>query len=370
MSHNHDESVNDPFDRIEAETRTGGVTLTADATARPGAPQTEFAPQSHDADLVQETGAVERTFERKAGLKSLLPSRSTKLTIGLAMLGVFVAYAIIAPFLVGDPNAISTFRLSGPGQNGFLLGSNQAGQDIWAQIAYGTRGSLIIGVIVGLLATILSTLFGVFGTYVGGFADNAFSLFTNVMLVIPGLPLVIIISNYIPADHRNVFLIALVLTITSWAGSARVLRSVTLSVRGRDYVMASKISGEKTWRILVVEILPNLIPVMASQLIFAIIFAILGEAGLSFLGLGPGTEFTLGKILQQANQALALTQGAWWWFIPPGLMIALIGMSLSLINFSVDEIINPKLRSNSRAARKRWGLTPAQIKSLEEENLR
>ncbi len=229
---------------------------------------------AHDADIIQETGAVQRTFERRSGLKSLLPSRSAKLIAGLIILGFFILYAIIMPFVVKDPNAISSFRLSPPGHDGFILGSNQAGQDVWAQIAYGTRGSLIIGAIVGVLSTILSTLFGVFGTYVGGFTDDFLALVTNIILVIPGLPLTIIISNYVPAEHRDVVLIALVLTITSWAGSARVLRSVTLSVRNRDYVLAAKISGEKTWRILIVEILPNLIPVMASQLIFCIILRV------------------------------------------------------------------------------------------------
>jgi peptide/nickel transport system permease protein len=161
-----------------------------------------------------------------------------------------------------------------------------------------------------------------------------------------------------------------VLAITSWAGSARVLRAVTLSVRNRDYVAASRVSGEKTWRILLVEILPNLIPVMASQFVFAIIFAILGEAGLSFLGLGANGTFTLGTILFQAYNDLALTQGAWWWFVPPGLMIALFGAALSLINFSIDEIINPKLRNSTRAARKKWGLSAAQISQLEQENVK
>ena len=322
-----------------------------------------------DESFVQETGAVERTFEKKTGLRSLLPSRSAKLIVGVTILGIFILYAIVMPFFVRDPNAISTFRLTPPGHDGFIMGSNLAGQDVWAQLAYGTRGSLIIGAIVGILAAVLSTLFGVLGTYVGGWWDEGFALFTNVILVIPGLPLTIVISNYVPPEKRGLFVLALVLAITSWAGSARVLRSVTLSVRNRDYVIASKISGEKTWRILVVEILPNLIPVMASQLIFSIIFAILGEAGLSFLGLGAGTRFTLGKILQQANQSLALTQGAWWWFIPPGILISILGMALSLINFSIDEIINPKLRNSTRAARKKWGLTPAQINALEKENV-
>jgi peptide/nickel transport system permease protein len=281
-----------------------------------------------------------------------------------------VLYAIVGPFLVGDPHAISSNMLAAPGEHGYILGTNQAGQDLWAQLAYGTRGSLIIGIAVGLMALLLSALFGVLGTYIGGAVDESFALATNVILVIPGLPLTIVIANYVPPDRRGLLLISVVLAVTSWAASARVLRSVTLSIRGRDYVAASRIAGEKTWRVLVVEILPNLVPVMASQLVFAIIFAILGEAGLSFLGLGANGSFTLGTILYFAWQSLALTQGAWWWFIPPGLVIAIVGMALSLINFSIDEIINPKLRNSTRAARRQWQLTPAQIKQLEQENAR
>ncbi|MDR1386493.1 MAG: ABC transporter permease [Propionibacteriaceae bacterium] len=323
-----------------------------------------------DLDLVEETGAVERVIERRRSITSLLPSRSPKLIAGLVILAVIVLYAIVMPHFVMDPRAISTDMLKPPGYGGHLLGTNQAGQDIWAQLAYGTGGSLVIGLTVGALATVLSAFFGVFGAYVGGAVDEGFALFTNVILVIPGLPLTIVIGNYVPVQQRGLFLISVVLAITSWAGSARVLRSVTMSVRNRDYVAAARISGEKTWRVLVVEILPNLIPVMASQLIFSVIFAILGEAGLSFLGLGANGTYTLGTILYFANQSLALTQGAWWWFIPPGLMIALLGMALSLVNFSIDEIINPKLRQSTRAAQRKWGLTPAQIKKSQEENLR
>jgi peptide/nickel transport system permease protein len=298
-----------------------------------------------------------------------MPSWSPKLVVGVSLATIIVAWAVIGPLLVGDPNGISTLAFAHPSA-AHPLGTTQSGQDVWSQVAYGTRGSLIIGLAVGVLATVLSGIFGILGAYAGGALDEAFALFTNVVLIIPGLPLVIVIGNYVPQHERGLFLVAIVLAITSWAGSARVLRAVTLSVRSRDYVLASRVSGERSWRILVVEILPNLIPVMASQFVFAIIFAILGEAGLSFLGLGARGTFTLGTILYQAYSALALTQGAWWWFIPPGLVIAMLGAALSLINFSIDEIINPKLRSSTRAQRRKWGLTSAQVRQLEQENMK
>ena len=280
-----------------------------------------------------------------------LPPMTLKLAVGLTIAGLIVLFGVLAPLLVGNPSTVRDIGLTGPG-NGFVLGTTQNGQDIFAQLAYATRGSLIIGAVVGALTLLLSSFFGIVGAFVGGWTDEAFSLLTNIMLVIPGLPLVIVISSYVP--NKSIWLVAAVLAITSWAGSARVLRGFTLSVRGRDYVLAVRISGEKRWRILLVEILPNLIPLLASQVVFAVIFAILGEAGLSFLGLGASGSFTWGTMLFYAQNGLALRLGAWWWFAPPGLAIALFGAALSLINFSIDEIINPKLRSQTRAERTKW----------------
>src|SRR4051812_42367092 len=293
-----------------------------------------------------------------------LPPMTLKLAVGLSIAGLIIGFGVIGPLLVGNPSTVRDLGLTGPG-NGFLLGTTQSGQDIFAQLAYATRGSLIIGVVVGALTLLLSSFFGVVGAFVGGWTDEAFSLFTNLMLVIPGLPLVIVISSYVP--NKSVWLVAVVLAVTSWAGSARVLRGFTLSVRSRDYVLASRVSGERRWRILLVEILPNLIPLLASQVVFAVIFAILGEAGLSFLGLGASGSFTWGTMLFYAQNGLSLRLGAWWWFVPPGLAIALFGAALSLINFSIDEIINPKLRSQTRADRKRWSMTREQLKHAREE---
>ncbi|SEE74490.1 peptide/nickel transport system permease protein [Arthrobacter alpinus] len=277
--------------------------------------------------------------------------RSAKLIAGLSIAGAIALFGILGPMLLGDPNAISNETLAAPG-NGMLLGTTQTGQDVLAQLAHATRGSLTIGVLVGAMAIAASAFFGIVGAYIGGWTDEAFSLITNVMLVIPGLPLVIVISSYVP--DKGLFLIAGVLALTSWAGGARVLRAVTLSLRNRDYVAASRVSGEKTWRILLVEILPNLMPILASQMVFAVIFAILGEAGLAFIGLGASGTWTWGSMLFYAQNGLALRLGAWWWFVPPGLLIAVFGAALSLINFSIDEIINPKLRDQTLAARKRW----------------
>ena len=295
-----------------------------------------------------------------------LPPMTGKLAAGLIIGGVIVLFGLIGPFFVQDPSRVSDIGLSGPSSE-HLLGTTQTGQDVLAQLAYATRGSLLVGLIVGVLTLILSAFFGIVGAYAGGWVDEAFSLFTNIMLVIPGLPVVIVISAYVP--DKSILLVSVVLAITSWAGSARVLRGSTLSLRSRDYVLACRVAGEKRWRILLVEILPNLIPLLASQVVFAVIFAILGEAGLSYLGLGASGSFTWGTMLYYAQNGLALRLGAWWWFVPPGLLLALFGAALSLVNFSIDEIINPKLRNQTRAARRGWRMSREQLRKAKESTL-
>jgi peptide/nickel transport system permease protein len=312
-------------------------------------PTTE--PSVASADEALAATAREEGRKPRAGWRAMLPTMTPSLIIGFGIVAVIVLFGLIGPLLVQDPNVVRNTGLQPPG-NGHLFGTTQTGQDVLAQLAFATRGSLEIGLIVGLLATALSAFFGILGAYLGGFADEAFSLFSNVMLVIPGLPLVIVISGFVPQEQRGLWTIAVVLAITGWAASARVLRAQTLSLRNRDYVAASRVAGERSWRVIAVEILPNLLPVIASQFVFAVIFAILSEAGLAFLGLGASNSSTLGTMLFYAQNGFALQLKAWWWFVPPGLIIALLGCGLSLINFSIDEIINPKLR-NVRAHAKR-----------------
>lgn len=265
-----------------------------------------------------------------------------KFVTGATIVAAVVLFGIVAPFLTQDPRAVSDAGLSGPSGD-HLLGTTQVGQDVLAQLAHATRGSLIIGITVGALTLALSAFFGILGSYIGGLADEAFSLFTNIVLVIPGLPLMIVIGSYV--QDKSVLLVILVLGITGWAAGARVLRAQTLSLRNRDYVLASRVAGEKTWRIICVEILPNLLPVLSSGFVFSIIFAILGEAGLSFIGIGASSSLTWGTMLAGAQNGQALLLGGWWWFVPPGLMIAGLGAGLSLINFSIDEVIDPRLRT-------------------------
>jgi len=149
----------------------------------------------------------------------------------------------------------------------------------------------------------------------------------------------------------NLTALILVIALTSWAASARVLRAQTLSVRNREYVLAARAGGERAWRIILVEILPNELPIIVSQFIFAMIFAILTQATIAFLGIVDVSQLTWGNMLFFAWNDEALQSGAWWWFVPPGACIALLGMGLALINFSMDELLNPRLRTYRPAKR-------------------
>lgn len=263
---------------------------------------------------------------------------------------MFVLVAVFGPYLTGDPDTFSQDLSQGP-SGAHLLGTTQTGQDVLAQLVASTRGSLLVGAGAALLATAVSIVIGIGGGFLGGWADEALSLLSNVFLVIPALPLVIVIASYVRGSSQ--FATIGVIALTSWAASARVLRAQTLSLRSRDYVLAARLYGERRWRIVLVEILPNEVAIIVSQFIFAVIFAILTQAGLAFLGLDDPSAMTWGNMLYFAQNAEALAGGSWWWFVPPGLCIAVLGAALSLISFGLDEVLDPRLRVHRpRGARK------------------
>lgn len=311
---------------------------TADITSAP-APASAALPPAPAGGPRARLAAVRRTVRR-----------SRRLSVGFVLIGLFVLVAVVGPFFVQDANAFS-LDLSQPPSGAHWLGTTQTGQDVLDQLLVSTRTSLVIGVAAALIATAISIVIGIGGGFLGGWSDETLSLLSNVFLVIPGLPLVIVISSYTKGGSSLATIG--VIAVTSWAASARVLRAQTLSLRTRDYVLAARLYGEKRWRIVLVEILPNEAAIIVSQFIFAVIFAILTQAGLAFLGLQNPSVLTWGNMLYFAQNAEALSSGSWWWFVPPGLCIALFGAALSLISFGLDEVLDPKLRVYRPARKKR-----------------
>ncbi|GAC1357100.1 MAG: hypothetical protein NVS2B12_30620 [Ktedonobacteraceae bacterium] len=266
---------------------------------------------------------------------------SRKVAVGSAIVGFFILVGLFGPIIVKtDPNAISRLFIAHPSP-AHWLGTTTVGEDIFSQLVYGTRTSVFWGLGTGLIVTIVSVVVGLVGGYLGGWIDDALTLLTNVALVLPSLPLAIVLAAYFP---RGPLTISLVIVVTNWAWQARVLRSQTLSMRSREFVTAARVTGESTWRIIFFEIFPNEIGLAVAGFVSTTIYVVLTWAALEFLGLGDGSIPSWGGMLYWAQQAGALGGGLWWWFIPPGACIALLGAGLSLINFGIDEIADPRLR--------------------------
>ncbi|GIF03651.1 ABC transporter permease [Actinoplanes siamensis] len=295
-----------------------------------------------------------------------------KAATGLVMLAIYLLFAIIGPWVAPyAPDARSNDLIQSP-SGAHWLGTTHLGQDVFSQLLVGTRSVIFVGFFAGIIATMLSVLIGVTAGYLGGKADEGLSALSNVFLVIPALPLIIIITSTL--ENAEDWLIALVIGLTSWSWNARVLRAQTLSLRRRDFVDASRATGEKTWRVIVFELMPNLTAVIASGFVGTVIFAVLSEITLAFIGVTSSTTWNWGTILFWAQGQQALAQEAWWWFIPAGLAIALLGTALSLINFGIDEFVSPRLRSagktkiktiDGRTVRMRIGFTPVLSNSPE-----
>lgn len=265
-----------------------------------------------------------------------------KVAIGTGIVLFFVLVAIFGPFFVHTDPTVLTNDSKLPPSAAHWLGTTVTGQDIFSQLIYGTRNSIMWGLVTGVAVTFLSIVVGLIGGYFGGLVDELLSLVTNVFLVLPALPLAIVLASYFP---RGPQMVALIVVMTSWAWGARVLRAQTLSMRSREFVTAAKASGEKTWRIIFFEILPNEISIVAANFVSTTIYVILASASLEFLGLGDLNAVSWGWMFYWAQKTNALILGLWWWFVPPGICIALLGSGLALINFGIDEIANPRLRA-------------------------
>jgi peptide/nickel transport system permease protein len=223
-----------------------------------------------------------------------------------------------------------------------LLGTTQSGQDVLSQLLVGIRLTLELALLVGVIATALSVLVGVSAAFFGGVWDEILLLLSNVVLVLPALPLLIVLLGYLPRTGQAATI--LVLSALGWPWGARVIRAQTLSMRNRDFIAAARETGEHTWRIIAFEIIPNEYSLIAANFVNTVLYAIGTSVALAFIGLTNLSSWSLGTMLYWAESQQALPLGAWWWFVPPGLAIALMGTSLVLLNTGIDELGNPRLR--------------------------
>lgn len=272
--------------------------------------------------------------------------RNPKALTGFCIFSIFAIVAIFAPLISPYSPTASNFQPLAPPAAGHLLGTTQLGQDVFSQFIWGSRTSMVIGLGAGIVSTLIGILIGVTAGYRGGIVDSILNSLSNIFLVMPGLALLIIIESYLKTStpYSN----GLIIALTGWAWGARVFRSMAMTIASRDFIVAARLSGASTLRIMFTEIVPNMTSVIVSNLMYACLGAILFESGLAFLGFENIGLSSWGTMLYWASTQGAIMGGAWWWFVPPGIAIAVLGSSFALMNFGIDQVTNPRLRVTRR----------------------
>ncbi len=268
--------------------------------------------------------------------------RNKKARFGLIILVFFIVVAVFAPLIATHSPTATNFPpyMNPDARNWF--GTTGNGQDVYSQMVYGSRVSLLVGLGAGLLATVIALAIGLVAGFRPGILDDVLSFTTNLALVLPGLPLMIVLATYLKSN--SVWMILLVIGFTGWATGARVMRSQAATLRSRDFVLAASLSGERLFRIVFREILPNMVSLAAASFFGAATAAVIAASSLEFLGLGNPNTVSWGSILYWAENDNALLTGQWILVLIPGLAIALLALSFILINFGIDALSNPRLR--------------------------
>ncbi|WP_314686902.1 ABC transporter permease [uncultured Bifidobacterium sp.] len=268
-----------------------------------------------------------------------------KARFGLVLFGLIVLIAVLAPVISPyDPSSGDFAAGLGP-TSGHWLGTTANGQDVLSQLIWGGRISVMVAMVAGLLSTIIAVIVGLGWGYMRSFAGEFIGFIVNLFLVVPSLPLMIVIAAYL--QNGGISVIILVIVFTGWAWGSRVLRSQTQTLRSRDFVTAAQFSGDGSWRIIFHEIFPNMLSLIINNFFGAATAAALAEAGLEFLGLGDSTTVSWGTMIYWAQNNNVLLTGQWALLLAPGLMIALLAVSMTFINFGVDRLSNPRLREGS-----------------------
>jgi peptide/nickel transport system permease protein len=270
--------------------------------------------------------------------------RNRKSRVGIVMVAFMVVVAAIAPLIsVAHPNDFNLLAARQAPSWQHLFGTTDQGSDIFSQVVLGARRSLLLGFAAAVLATGLAATLGVTAAYCGGIVDEAINFFINVFIVIPAIPLLVVISGFM--KNRGMWTMVLVLAAVLWAFEARILRGQALSLKNRDFVFAAKATGESTRRIVVAELMPNMISRIAAGFVLVFYIALLTDAGLEFLGLGDMTKTSWGVTLYWAQTNSTVLQGEWWPFFFPGAALAFTVLGLVLLLAGIDEVSNPRLRT-------------------------
>jgi len=265
--------------------------------------------------------------------------------IGLVGVGILCAFLVllvsqswIAPQDPGEPDG--RHIIERPSSH-HLLGTDYMGRDLWSRVIYAVKASLIIGLTAAVTGVVVGTVIGVSAGYLGGIVDQVLMRLTDMFIVMPYIPLMIIMASIL---GRSLLTTILVISITNWSWTARIVRSETLSIRERPFVERARAIGATDFHIMLHEILPNVTPLVMANAILAVAGAIISAAVLSFIGLGDPTMISWGGILSEAFTYNAVVRGAWWYFVPPGICIVLLSLSFAFIGHALDDVLNPRLR--------------------------
>jgi ABC-type dipeptide/oligopeptide/nickel transport system permease subunit len=289
--------------------------------------------------------SLEQSKRRK--IKEFLANYKSdkKGVIGLTIILLMIFVALAAPYISPyDPREYDIKKSWSPPSLEHILGTNDIGQDILSQVLYGARVSILVGVLSATFTTFIGTFIGIIAGYSGRPVDDILTTLTDIVLIIPSLPLLIILAAYL---RPSVWNIVLVIAMVGWPSIARVVRSRTLQLKERVFVEAARALGGDTFFIISKHILPHVFSVSIVYIILSTIAGIIAEASLSFLGLGDPTVISWGIMLYYANTQGALLRGAWWWIVPPGAAIALNGLGFLFVGQTLDKIFNPRLRGYS-----------------------
>jgi peptide/nickel transport system permease protein len=288
-------------------------------------------------------GWARRRSTMAAHWRTFMKNRQGK--VGLIILGCFILVAIVGPFIVGpgavDP-ASATGPILAPPSWAYPLGTDNFGRSVLSLMIVGTRISLMVGFLAAFGAIAIGAVVGVTAGYFGGSrVDSILNAFTNWFLVLPWIALAIAIASIVGPTLVNVII---VIAITSWASTARIVRSQALSLRERPFVERSRSLGAGHWHMITRHILPNVFPLLFANAILMVALAILSETTLSILGLGSPTAMSWGRIIEESFTAGALSAGWWWWLVPPGIAISVVTLSFTMVGYALDEVLSPRLR--------------------------
>jgi peptide/nickel transport system permease protein len=271
-----------------------------------------------------------------------LLARNRKFQICFSIILAIVALGIIGPFVTRDPSEYAGGIYEPPSLR-FLLGTDMAGRDVFAQLCVAIRDSLFVGVVAGSLALGIAVLMGGVLSYQKGLINEGANLVTNIFLVLPMLVILIVVAALF--EGRNLLTVGILIALFSWPWMARNIRSQVLSLKERKFVDLARISGKGNFTIVVKEILPNMLAYVFLLFVMATGWAVVMESSISVIGLGPTRGFTLGKMLQLVIQWGALRRGIWWYFMPPGAFIVLFTGTLIVLTSVIDDVLNPKVRT-------------------------